>query len=92
MTAFEQCPRCSGQKIPSTYVGDVFGAVCWCPLAVPTVIHAPFRREHCGSMADEILAVVYTYAGRVGLAEALGVLEIVKQELYRESLDEGSRT
>lgn len=49
------------------------------------VTHAPFKREHLGSMADEIKAVIYTYVDRVSVAEVLGVLEIVKHEIYNEN-------
>lgn len=49
------------------------------------ITHAPFKREHLGSMADEIKAVIYTYVDRVSVAEVIGVLEIVKHEIYNAS-------
>ena len=44
------------------------------------VVTAPFRREHLGEMASKIEAVVYEYADRISLAEAIGILEIVKAQ------------
>jgi hypothetical protein len=52
-----------------------------------SVVHAPFQRAHLGSMAEEIRAVIYTYANRASVAEVLGVLEIVKHEIHRSSLE-----
>lgn len=45
------------------------------------ITYPPFERAHLGQMAEELRAVVFAYASRISLAEALGVLEIVKQEV-----------
>lgn len=52
------------------------------------VIHAPFRRAHLNEMAEDIHAAMAKYANRVSLAEAIGILEIVKQEVYQSAFDE----
>jgi hypothetical protein len=52
-----------------------------------SVVHAPFQRAQLGNMAEEIRTVVYRYANRASVAEVLGVLEIVKQEIYRSSME-----
>ena len=48
------------------------------------VVTAPFRREHLGEMANKIEAVVYVYADRISLAEAIGILEIVKAQILED--------
>ncbi len=40
--------------------------------------------EIAGEMAEKIKAVIYEYSGRVPLALAIGVLEIVKAEIMDE--------
>lgn len=55
-----------------------------------TVVVVPFQRAPLGEMAEQIREVIYAYANRVSLAEALGVLEIVKQEVYTAALDDAS--
>lgn len=52
------------------------------------VTHAPFQRAQLGSMAEEIRNVIYSYANRASVAEVLGVLEIVKQEVYQAAFKE----
>jgi len=52
-----------------------------------TVVHGPFQRAQLGNMAEEIRAVIYSYANRASVAEVLGVLEIVKHEVYRASVE-----
>lgn len=52
------------------------------------VAHAPFQRAQLGSMAEEIRNVIYSYANRASVAEVLGVLEIVKQEVYQAAFKE----
>ena len=47
------------------------------------VVTAPFRREHLGEMARKIETVVYEYADRISLAEAIGILEIVKAQILK---------
>ena len=51
------------------------------------ITHAPFQRAQLGSMAEEIREVIYSYANRASVAEVMGVLEIVKFEVYRASLE-----
>ena len=48
------------------------------------VVTAPFRREYLNEMASKIEAVVYEYAGRISLAEAIGILEIVKAQILED--------
>lgn len=50
--------------------------------------YAPFRRAHLGKMAEEIREVIYGYVDRASVAEVLGVLEIVKQEVYQAAFEE----
>ena len=49
-----------------------------------TIIHPPFQRHHLGEMAERIKEVIYEYADRVSVAEVLGILEIVKAEIYEQ--------
>jgi len=53
-----------------------------------TVTHAPFKRAHLGKMAEEIREIIYSYVDRASVAEVLGVLEIVKQEVYQAAFEE----
>ena len=48
------------------------------------VVTAPFRREHLGETANKIEAVVYEYADRISLAEAIGILEIVEAHILED--------
>jgi hypothetical protein len=48
------------------------------------VIQLPLKNRALTSLRDEIKALVYTYEGRASLAEAIGILEIVKVELLHE--------
>lgn len=57
-------------------------------MANENVTHAPFQRAQLGSIAEEIRTVIYSYVNRASVAEVLGVLEILKQEIYRSSLDD----
>lgn len=47
-----------------------------------SVTHVPFRREHLAEMADRLKEVIYSYSDRVSVAEAIGILEIVKAEIF----------
>ena len=49
---------------------------------------APFQRSHLGKLAEELQEVIYTYANRASVAEVLGVLEIVKLEVYEASREQ----
>ena len=49
-----------------------------------TIIHPPFQRHHLAEMAERIKDVIYEYADRVSVAEVLGILEIVKTEIYEQ--------
>lgn len=44
------------------------------------------QHENANSMCEEIKDVIYSYSGKVPLATALGVLEIVKKELIDDHL------
>lgn len=48
------------------------------------VTHAPFKRNHLVNMVKEMLDVIYSYADRVSLAEAVGSLELCKAQLLEE--------
>lgn len=48
------------------------------------IVTVPFRREHLGEMANKIETVVYEYADRISLAEAIGILEIVKAQILED--------
>ena len=48
------------------------------------IVHPPFQRHHLGDMAEQIKEVIYSYADRVSVAEAIGILEIVKAEVLAE--------
>jgi hypothetical protein len=48
------------------------------------VVNVPFKREYLGELAESMVAIVYTYADRISLAEALGVLELVKAQILEE--------
>ena len=44
----------------------------------------PFKRPVLTDLRDELKALIYSYENRMSLAEAIGILEIVKQELITE--------
>ena len=44
-----------------------------------------FKRQHLDQMVDEILDLVYSYAGRISVAEAVGVLEICKRQIMENN-------
>lgn len=48
------------------------------------VVTAPFRREQLGDLANKIEEMIYEYADRISLAEAIGVLEIVKAQILED--------
>jgi hypothetical protein len=49
-----------------------------------TVIPVEFGRSYLTDLRNELKDLIYTYAGRTSLAEAIGLLEIVKHELIEE--------
>ena len=51
-------------------------------------IYTPFPRQHLGEMGERIREVIYSYANRASVAEVMGVLEIVKLEVYEASREE----
>ena len=51
------------------------------------VVHGPFKRAHLNEMAEEVRDVLYKYVNRASVAEVLGILEIVKQEVYQSAFD-----
>jgi hypothetical protein len=44
--------------------------------------HVP--NEACNELVAQLKDVVYSFAGRMDIAQTFGVLEIVKQDLIRE--------
>jgi len=48
------------------------------------VITLQFKREHLGQMASKIQDVLYEYSDKISLAEAIGVLEIVKAQILED--------
>lgn len=48
------------------------------------VVNAPFKRAQLVKMVEELLNVIYSYADRVSLAEAVGSLELCKAQLLEE--------
>lgn len=48
------------------------------------VVPLPFRRAVAGELAQKIQELIYTYAGRISVTEAVGILEIVKFALLTE--------
>ncbi len=53
-------------------------------MADSKVTTAPFHRASLGNLAEAIRALIAERAGHITLAEAIGVLEIVKIELWQE--------
>jgi len=51
-------------------------------------LYVPFKRNHLNAMAAEIREIIYSYVDRASVAEVLGVLEIVKQEVYQAAFEE----
>lgn len=51
-------------------------------------VYAPFKRNHLNEMAEEVRDVLYKYVNRASVAEVLGILEIVKQEVYQAAFEE----
>lgn len=48
------------------------------------VIAGRFGYPQIGRLAEEIKELIYSRAGQMSLAEAVGALEIVKEEIIRE--------
>lgn len=48
----------------------------------PKVLHGGFQRTHLNEMAERIRELLGDYAGRASWAEVLGVLEMLKLEVY----------
>jgi hypothetical protein len=48
------------------------------------IVVVPFRREHLGEMANKIEKIIYEYANRISIAEAIGILEIVKAKILED--------
>lgn len=51
-------------------------------MSEPIPLHA--RRADIDDLVAELKSVVYEHAGTISVAEAIGVLEIVKQEIWSE--------
>lgn len=51
-------------------------------------LYVPFKRNHLNAMAAEIRETIYAYVNRASVAEVLGILEIVKQEVYQAAFKE----
>lgn len=41
----------------------------------------PFRRPVITELSEQIKVLVYSYAGRISIAEAIGILEVVKLQI-----------
>lgn len=54
------------------------------------VVHGPFKRAHLNEMAEEVRDVLYKYVNRASVAEVLGILEIVKQEVYQSAFEDNN--
>ncbi len=52
------------------------------------VVYGPFKRTHLNEMAEDVRDVLYKYVNRASVAEVLGILEIVKQEVYRSAFED----
>ena len=48
------------------------------------VAHMPFKRPVLTDLRDELKAAVFKYEGRITLAEAIVLLDIVKAEMREE--------
>jgi hypothetical protein len=48
------------------------------------VIHGKFANNAISACFDEIYDVLYSYHGRVTVAEIIGVLELLKMQLWVE--------
>jgi hypothetical protein len=48
------------------------------------VIQFPTRRADIQALVDQIKALVYAQSGRISVAEAIGVLEVIKVEILAE--------
>lgn len=62
----------------------------WEPVRLPVltnVVQADFRQSNSveRDMANAIREAVYSFAGRVSVAQAVGVLEVVKAEVMSEA-------
>jgi hypothetical protein len=49
-----------------------------------TVVPVYFGHSSLSDLSKELKEIIRAYSGRISLAEAVGVLEIVKQELIQE--------
>jgi hypothetical protein len=68
-----QCSSCGGFCKPSG-----------CERA--NVIQGEFKRAYLQSMLDGIMDVIGSYAGQCSVAEAIGILEIVKRDLIESQV------
>ena len=50
------------------------------------IIEFKFENKASNDMVTAVKDCIYSFAGRVSVAEALGVIEIVKQDLHNELL------
>ena len=48
------------------------------------IINVEFKRNDIQSIVDEIKSIIYQRSGSITVAEAIGLLEIVKQEILSE--------
>jgi hypothetical protein len=58
------------------------------PLPTTNVKRLPTQNGHLFRLAKEMKELVYSYDDRIFLAEAIGVLEIVKAEIIKEHSDD----
>jgi len=55
------------------------------------VVSGPFRgpgKRELNTLQADILSLIYSYSGRLTMAETIGVLEMVKLELYENAREE----
>ena len=74
----KQCPSCGGDCGRTAKSGCNYGK------SAPNVIPGGFKKSALSALQKTIKREVLEYAGRISLAEAIGVLEIVKHDLIEE--------
>ena len=81
LPVFSRCSKCGHHSVDQSvcyYCKEPF------KVAEPNVIPGGFKKSALSALQKTIKREVLEYAGRISLAEAIGVLEVVKHDLIEE--------
>lgn len=98
--AGEPCPYYADGRRPGDPVPDFVSDLRWFfPAATPSpeasnpvqaeapgtnVVRLPVVRQHLHRLVEDIKEAVYQHSGEIGVAEAIGALEVAKLEIFQE--------